>query len=349
MNKISDKRQNTALVVVGAFFRCAKNLLLKKPILVIFDTTKLCNQRCPMCNIRKNTSVQMSLEEIAHAADELKKFGVSYAFVQGGEPLLRKDIVDIVDIFISRSIKPTVITNGVFLTYELAEQLADRHCNLTLSIDSLEREKYAYLRGSDDLPTVLENIEKLSAIPHLGNWAITSTITKQSEIGDIINIYEYAKEHGFMFAIRPYIAVTGTAGRKDENLTYEPDEVLDIFDHFIAIAKRENYLAYLVYREHVKYIKGEPVPPCDAMKFSFLLKEDGSMAPCLEMPENTFLLSDFSAEKKRLRNCIETCNEEHPCFYNDAREIGILYRNILKILFNLHKIISQMIRYKNFF
>ncbi len=303
-----------------------------------------------MCNIRKNVSSQMSLSEIEQAADALKKFGVSYVFIQGGEPLLRKDIVDIVDIFISRSIKPTVITNGVFLTYELAEQLASRHCNLTLSIDSLEREKYAYLRGSDDLPKVLDNIERIAGITqHLGNWAITSTITKQSELGDIIRIYEFAKEHGFMFAIRPYIAVTGNAGRKDENLTYEPDEVLNIFDYFIKIAKRENYLAYLVYREHVKYIKGEPTPPCDAMKFSFLMNEEGHMAPCLEMPDKTFSLRDFSAEKKRLKSCIDTCNREHPCFYNDAREIGILYRNIFKILFNLHKIIKQMIRYKNFF
>lgn len=337
---------SAAMSILG----CVKNVVMKKPILAIYDTTKLCNQRCPMCNIHKERSEQMSLKEIEQTAVALKKFGVRYVFIQGGEPLIRKDIIQVVDIFIKHSIKPTVITNGVLLTRETAEQLAKRRCNLSISIDSLIREQYAYLRGSDDLQKVLKNIDNISDIKNRqGNWAITSTITKQSSFEDIKNIYEYTKEKGFMFAVRPYIAVSGVAGKADETLTYSTEDVLDIFEYFLKKAKRENYLAYLVYREHIKYIKGEPMPPCDAMKYSFLLKENGDFAPCIEMPDKKFTLETFSADKRRYNKLFVKCNHDHPCFYNDAREIGVLYRNIPRLILNSPKIIAQMIKYKSFF
>ena len=338
------------LSAVLSILGCVKNIILQKPILAIYDTTKLCNQHCPMCNIRKERSQQMSLDEIEKKAEALSKFGVRYVFVQGGEPLIRKDIVDIVDIFNKYSIKPTIITNGVLLTREIAGELAIRRCNLSISIDSLQKEKYAYLRGSDDLTRVTEIIDSICDITdRRGNWAITSTITKQSSFEDIKNIYEYSKQKGFMFAIRPYISVLGVAGRPDEHLTYDEEDVLGIFEYFLNKAKKENYLAYLIYREHIKYIKGEPLPPCDAMKYSFLLKENGEMSPCIEMPDKNFTVETFASDKKKYEPMIRQCNQEHPCFYNDAREIGILYRNIPKLILNSPRILAQIIKYKSFF
>lgn len=348
MNPVSQVKSK--LSAVFSIMGSVKNIILQKPILAIYDTTKLCNQRCPMCNVRKECSEQMSLDEIEKTAKALSNFGVRYVFVQGGEPLIRKDIIDIVDIFIKNSIKPTIITNGVLLTRELAVELAGRRCNLSISIDSLQKEKYAYLRGSDDLTRVTEIIDSIAdIIQRRGNWAITSTITKQSSFEDIMDIYEYSKQKGFMFAIRPYISVLGVAGRPDEQLTYDEKDVLGIFEYFLKKAKKENYLAYLIYREHIKYIKGEPLPPCDAMKYSFLLKENGQLSPCIEMPDKNFTIENFASDKKKYEPIIKKCNSDHPCFYNDAREIGILYRNIPKLILNSPRILAQIIKYKSFF
>ena len=341
---------NPNIAALTSVIKSIRNVLFKKPLLAIYDTTKLCNQHCPMCNIRKNHSENMSLAELEETVKKLRRNGVGYVFIQGGEPLMRKDIIDVVDIFIKYSVKPTVITNGALLTKQLARQLADRRCNLAISIDSLERERYAYLRGSDDLPQVLKIIDEIAGITdRCGNWSITTTITRQSSFEDVKNIHAYAKEKGFMFAIRPYIAMTGNAGRKDENLVYSQEDVLAIFEHFLNIAKKENYLASLVYREHIRYIKGEPTPPCDAMKYSFLLKENGDMAPCIEMPDKKFTFETFSADKRKYKPLFAQCNREHPCFYNDAREIGILYRNVWKLALHAPQILLQMKRYKSFF
>ena len=72
---------------------------------------------------------------------------------------------------------------------------------------------------------VIENVDAISEITdRKGNWSITTTITKQSDFDDVKSIHEYAKKKGFMFAIRPYIAVSGAAGRHDESLEYSPED-----------------------------------------------------------------------------------------------------------------------------
>jgi molybdenum cofactor biosynthesis enzyme MoaA len=53
-----------------------------------------------MCNIWRTQSDDMTLSEIEEKAKILRKQGIGYVFLQGGEPTMRSDIVFIVDIFI---------------------------------------------------------------------------------------------------------------------------------------------------------------------------------------------------------------------------------------------------------
>lgn len=331
--------------------RVAWNILRKRPVLAIFDVTKLCNERCPMCNIWKEKSVDMTLEEIKDRAKSLRKFGVGYVFLQGGEPLIRKDIIAIVDIFLDNGIRPTIISNGILLTPEIAERIAERDCNLSISIDSLEREKFALLRGRDSMDKVIGNIRALSHLKgnHKGNWSITTTVTKMTELEDVKNLRRFAYENGFMYAIRPYIHVNGTAGKEDERLVYDYKSVNEIFNYMAQKAREENFLAYMIYQEHIRYIHGDPMPECDAMNYSFLMKENGRISPCIEFPNIDLSLNDFEKQKKQHKPRLDLCNASTPCFYNDAREIGFLIRKKWTILRHMPEILRQMKRYGNFF
>lgn len=327
------------------------NLYNKKPILTIYDCTKLCNQRCKMCNIWKNKSNDLSLEEIKIKAKELHDFGIGYVFIQGGEPTIRKDLVDIIDIFLSYNIKPTVITNGILLNRNLAQKIAERKCNLSISIDSLDSQLFFETRGTDKLDKIIGNIED---IKHLcktkkGNWSITSTVTKKTKYDDIIKIEQFATSRGFMFAIRPYIATKGTAGKVADELSYDIDDVLPIFDYILKKARKNNYLASLVYEEHINYIRKKAMPMCDAGKHSFFLQENGKLSPCIEYPNIELTLTNYKEQINKIKDTLTHCNSETPCFYNDAREIGILWRNKTRIILNSHKILIQILKYGNFF
>ena len=329
--------------------RAVINLILKRPILAIYDVTKLCNQRCLMCNIWKTKSNDMDLEKLEKEIRKLSLFGIRYVFIQGGEPLIRKDIIEVIDLFLKYHIKPTVITNGILLTPEIAAEIAKRRCNLAISIDSMDPELFAKLRGVDKLQQVLDNIERIYKMERKGNWSITTTITGLSKFTDIKKIEQFATDHNFMYAIRPYIFVRGVAGKKNDELTYQWKDVAEIFLYMSAKAKENNFLAYLVYQEHIRYIKGEGMPMCDAARYSFVMTETGLKSPCIEFTDINFSLETFRKDRKTFCKKLEECNRTTPCFYNDAREIGVLWRKKWIILLNAPTVIRQLMKYGNFF
>ena len=168
------------------YLRILKSMLMKRPILLVFDVTRRCNQRCPMCNIWRTESEDMSVDEIGIMAERLRDQGVGYVFLQGGEPTLRQDLVGIVDGFLARGIKPTVITNGILLRGDLSQQLAARPCNVTVSLDSMNPESFKRIRGVGAFAKVIKNIREAAKIrKRKGNWAITSTITALSTLEDV--------------------------------------------------------------------------------------------------------------------------------------------------------------------
>lgn len=136
-----------------------------------------------------------------------------------------------------------------------------------------------------------------------------------TELSDVINIMNFAYEHGLMYA------VSGAAGRKDDSLVYE---------------------------EHIRYLTGEAMPECDALKYSFLMKETGRTVPCLELPGLEFELDRLRDSQRQYHDTIAKCNRETPCFYGCAREVGVLWRKKYKAAAHVFTIISQMRRYGSF-
>jgi len=336
---------------LSRYFRIFSSLLKKRPILLVFDVTRLCNQRCIMCNIWRETSEDLGLTEIKKMAELMRAEGLGYVFLQGGEPTLRKDLVRLVDIFIEAGLKPTVITNALLMRGDLPGQLAARPCNVAFSLDTMKPEIFKTLRGLDALDTVVANIRAASRIkPRQGNWAIRATVTSLSTLEDIQALESFSAECGLMFAAGPYTYVAGTAGRPDDRLAFsEPGRILEIFEYLRDKARKSNFLASLVYDGHISYIKGEPPPMCDALTRSMVMSSKGEFAPCIEFSREAAPLDVLKARKKEwLRRCAE-CNEKTPCILNDAREIGLLWRKKWPILWHSPQIAAQLLRYGNFF
>jgi MoaA/NifB/PqqE/SkfB family radical SAM enzyme len=197
----------------------------------------------------------MTLDEISAAAKKLAQNGVSYVSLQGGDPTMRSDILEIVDIFNAVNIKPMVITNGILFKGRLAEGLSRRCCNVSISLDTLDKETFAYIRGVDKLETVIENIENAPK-ERKGNWSIGCTITGLSTLQEIKRLEDFAAENNFMFVIRPYVHNLGNAGKEDERLVYSDEkEIIGIFEYMRNRTRGVNYLAGLVYDEGLRYVK----------------------------------------------------------------------------------------------
>ena len=115
--------------------------------------TQKCNMHCPYCHREgeTNPSTVMSVEEIVHIVKIALSLGISRVKLTGGEPLLRKDILDIVEgIAELRGLRDlSITTNGTFLE-AMAKDLKMKGLNrVNVSLPTLNPETYRNLRGGN--------------------------------------------------------------------------------------------------------------------------------------------------------------------------------------------------------
>ena len=127
--------------------------------------TDLCNLRCCYCmpesGIYKiNHQEILSYEEIIRLVRAMAAEGVTKVRLTGGEPLIRRNIVDFVrELAAVPGIDDLRLTTNGVLLGELAEPLYKAGIGrVNISIDSLDRENYRLITGRDELPRVLEGI-----------------------------------------------------------------------------------------------------------------------------------------------------------------------------------------------
>ncbi|MCC7573821.1 MAG: radical SAM protein [Candidatus Methanofastidiosum sp.] len=321
-----------------------KNILLGRPFLVVFNLTRRCNSICPMCSIWKTPSKlkeELTLEEIESIFKDLKSYGAKHVFIQGGEPLLRKDILQIIETLINIGLNPTLITNGLLLNEEIASKIAKLKCNVSISLDSLDEKKYKKIRGVDKLPLLLNNIEQCGKIKNKkGMWHIISTISKIN-YDEVIALFNFSKNNGFKFNAYPYNYSHCHSSAYDEEMSYDdnPKIIIDAFKKLSLLSKKEGLIFdKLIYDESIKYLEGNYCAPCDAMKKSIILTEKGEIAPCLEFKPSTSLkeMGIKQALKEMDYSIVKKCYMETPCFYGCTRGSGIIIRKIPEIfLFTL--------------
>ncbi|MHA1861034.1 MAG: radical SAM protein [Candidatus Ranarchaeia archaeon] len=100
------------------------------PYRVDLALTYRCNNHCPHCYVevdRRNwdSSKELSTEEWKKILDRLIEIGVPHVSFTGGEPTLRRDLVELVRYSEDIGIIAGLITNGRLLTKQLVEDLVD--------------------------------------------------------------------------------------------------------------------------------------------------------------------------------------------------------------------------------
>ena len=133
------------------------NLMAGRPVLATFQVNLRCNSACGYCDLPLNVGrYEMTREEIQGVFSGLYRDGVRFVLVQGGEPLLRRDLPEILEDLSAMGFQLTLITNGTKLTTHLVERLGRLPLAISVSLDTLDREQYRQIRDADQLLQVLE-------------------------------------------------------------------------------------------------------------------------------------------------------------------------------------------------
>jgi MoaA/NifB/PqqE/SkfB family radical SAM enzyme len=137
------------------------------PLLIFFPTAR-CNSRCVSCDWWKADGAgDLTMEEIHDLAGQLPALGVRVVLFSGGEPLLRREVYEIADLFRANGSKVHLLTSGLFLERD-AEKVAASFANVTISLDGHNRALYLQIRGVDGLAAIERGVKKVKSIaPHL--------------------------------------------------------------------------------------------------------------------------------------------------------------------------------------
>ncbi|MFA6064968.1 MAG: radical SAM protein [archaeon] len=172
----------------GIGFAKAKLFGKKIPLVVGMALTNKCNLKCEYCNISSIKSKEMTTNQVLQVIDLLADSGCIRIGFTGGEPLLRKDIKEIIEHCKEMGIESTLTTNGVLIENKLSD-LKDLSL-LIVSIDGNEKVNDC-IRGKNSFK-MAKNAVTLAK--KSGLHVALSTVVSKANKDQLKYLFDFSKE-----------------------------------------------------------------------------------------------------------------------------------------------------------
>jgi len=182
------------------------NVGLSKPTSIHFSITQKCTLSCKHCDIWKNGKSirkELNTEEIKNIISNLRSWlGPYHINFAGGEPFVRKDIIDIIEFCSNNKINTSVTTNATMIDKNMAKKILDSGLDvINISLDSLKPEFHDYTRDKKGtFNKVMDAIEHLNTDDRKMCIVIATVLMKQNcqEIEDMLRFIEQKKLNGMI-------------------------------------------------------------------------------------------------------------------------------------------------------
>jgi len=282
----------------------------------ILVATYRCNARCHMCNIWQYPSKPEEEMPIEH----YRKFPrLKFLNITGGEPFLRNELPEIIDIVKPKCDRICISTNGYYT--ERVIEIAKRHPDLGFRI-SLEGLPAANdeLRGIKD--GFDHGIRTLLQLHRLGVKDIGFGITvSDRNFRDLIELYDLANWLGVEFATA--IVHNGAYFHKNDNAIQNKEEISEAFRELVRelFKTRRPKNWFRAYFNHgiINYVNGgRRLLPCKMGEDIFFCDPWGEIKPCNVLDDSMGNLKDFdtfealwnSDRAKEVRAAARHCGRE---------------------------------------
>mgnify|MGYP006109292597 FL=1 len=152
----------------------------------------------------------LSFEEISTLTDLFTTVGVNKVRLTGGEPLLRKNLPDLITVLAA---KPAIqdlalTTNGILLADQATTlQSAGLH-RITVSLDTLKPDRFKALTRFDELAAVLSGLNQ-AVQTWVDQVKIDSVIIRGVNDDELIDLLEYGRQLGAEVRFIEYMDVGG--------------------------------------------------------------------------------------------------------------------------------------------
>ena len=296
----------------------------ERPILSLRITlTNRCNVNCLYCHHdgMVKSKDEMTADEVYTICKVAKNIGVQKIRLSGGEPLLKKDIVETVQKIGSLDFKDISMTTNGILLEKYAEDLKKAGINrVNVSLDTLDRETYEFITKKDYLEDAKRGI--LKAI-EVGMYPvkINMVIMKDINQNEIKNMFRFCKENNIVLQL---IELIESENCDDDKFSEDYHYKLDNIEKELADIAYEVHERKFMQGRKKYYIDGgeiEVVKPVDNSTFCancsrLRITPDGKIKPCLLRNDNLVeLISHIrngEREKKKKKIFLNGINKREP-------------------------------------
>jgi MoaA/NifB/PqqE/SkfB family radical SAM enzyme len=323
---------NSKLKVVKNVF-LGKYFGKKTPLCIDFRITTKCNNKCEYCNVPEKTSDELNTEQIFSMLDEAKRLGCIYFDISGGEPLLRKDIGQIIDYAKNLGLIVGMVTNGK-LVHEKIKEIKNLD-TLAISLDG-SKEVHDKLRGEGSYSSAVNAI-KIAKGNNLK--VMLFTVLSANNIDQIDSLIDFAeKEKVFLHVNKLF---------KHNSYTTNVNFLVPNKKEFkIAINKliKSSSSCIIDSKEYLRYLLGDlGLPKCYAGKLFCRIDPNGDMYPCQDMLGR---IKGINVNEYGFKEAFKMLKSSKCSICNCA--LYIEFNNIFaKFPFNLKKEIKRVRRLKS--
>ena len=207
------------------------------------SVTDRCNFRCTYCMplaeyewIRREEILRY--EEIERLARIFAAMGVNKIRLTGGEPLVRQHLEDLIARLstIEGVDDLCLTTNGALLADKVDALRRAGLRRINVSIDSLQPERFRAMTQRGDLAPVLEGLAAAKAAG-LAPIKINAVIEKGVNDDEVLDLVEFAREHGFGIRFIEYMDV-GNANHWESGRLVSKQQILATIRQRYAIEEK---------------------------------------------------------------------------------------------------------------
>lgn len=325
-------------------------VMLCKPSFFGLRVTHNCNLKCKHCSAwrkkTKNTD-ELDTKQWKQIISYIGKWTKgSYLVFSGGEPLLRKDIFELINHANNLDLC-TIITSNGYANKDIARKLAESKVDfIKLSMDGCG-ETHAYLRGVKDAKSKIENLIKILK-DHNKKVMITTILSEKSQ-KSMNQIFEFVSQNN-IFAIEfqpilPDIFAKNSIDwyKKSELWPKDLEEIHSSIDKIINFKKRGFPVLNSI--QHLQLMKQYFKDPnqnfintnCNANYQKLIIRPNGDIRMCNYLMGNIKhkVIKEIWHNKKtnKLRKKLKYCKKNCLLFNCNYKENVFNRFNKLRIFF----------------
>ncbi len=278
--------------------RGISNLIVTRPLCVSFEITHACNADCDHCH--RGGPVEEDLASAEDFARIYRELTPPVIQVSGGEPMLRKDVLDIIRGVQQPDDTPYIIlvTNGSLLTPEAISQTIEAGVDAySISLDYPD-ERHDEFRM---IPGLFQHLKDLiaSVTPDQRKRITLNAVVQSDNFRELLPLAKLATEWGVCLNYSPYTWLrTG-----DRNYVVPKDqlpELRQIFNDILEYQETHDVVKSnaTFLNNIVAFFDDKGIPGCRAGERFLVVNPDGSLSPCglitTDYPNRVKLIEGFS-------------------------------------------------------